>query len=210
MERARKELEELGKIKTPARSSYFGIVDLCGFPKDRYYCYKSYWLPDTPTIHILPHWNWEKRIREITPVYIYTSGDEVELFLNGKSLGTRKKKNAYDRLTWMDVKYEPGTLKAIAYKNGNKWAEEIVETTGKPARILVTPESESLKSDGNDLMFIRIAIVDSKGRIVPTADNLLKFSVDGPAEIVATDNGDATDLSVFQTLKEKHSMDWHS
>lgn len=203
MERARKELEELGKIKTPARSSYFGIVDLCGFPKDRYYCYKSYWLPDTPTIHILPHWNWEKRIREITPVYIYTSGDEVELFLNGKSLGTRKKKNAYDRLTWMDVKYEPGTLKAIAYKNGNKWAEEIVETTGKPARILVTPESESLKSDGNDLMFIRIAIVDSKGRIVPTADNLLKFSVDGPAEIVATDNGDATDLSVFQTPERK-------
>lgn len=136
-------------------------------------------------------------------MYIYTSGDEVELFLNGKSLGTRKKKNAYDRLTWMDVKYEPGTLKAIAYKNGNKWAEEIVETTGKPARILVTPESESLKSDGNDLMFIRIAIVDSKGRIVPTADNLLKFSVDGPAEIVATDNGDATDLSVFQTPERK-------
>lgn len=198
LEKARKELEELGKIKTPSRSSYFGIVDLCGFPKDRYYNYKSYWRPDVPTVHILPHWNWEERIGEITPVHIYTSGDAVELFLNGKSLGRREKAHSYDRLTWDDVRYEPGSLKAIAYKNGQKWAEELVETTGKPAALQVTAEKTELKSDGTDLSFIRVAVVDSQGRVVPRSKNHLKFSVAGPAEIIATDNGDATSLLPFQ------------
>ena len=198
LEKARKELEELGKIKTPSRSSYFGIVDLCGFPKDRYYNYKSYWRPDVPTVHILPHWNWEERIGEITPVHIYTSGDAVELFLNGKSLGRREKAHSYDRLTWDDVRYEPGSLRAIAYKNGQKWAEELVETTGKPAALQVTAEKTELKSDGTDLSFIRVAVVDSQGRVVPRSKNHLKFSVTGPAEIIATDNGDATSLLPFQ------------
>ena len=198
LEKARKELEELGKIKTPSRSSYFGIVDLCGFPKDRYYNYKSYWRPDVPTVHILPHWNWQERIGEITPVHIYTSGDAVELFLNGKSLGRREKAHSYDRLTWDDVRYEPGSLKAIAYKNGQKWAEELVETTGKPAALQVTAEKTELKNDGTDLSFIRVAGVDSQGRVVPRSKNHLKFSVTGPAEIIATDNGDATSLLPFQ------------
>lgn len=198
LEKARKALEELGKIKTPSRSSYFGIVDLCGFPKDRYYNYKSYWRPDVPTVHILPHWNWEERIGEITPVHIYTSGDAVELFLNGKSLGRREKAHSYDRLTWDDVRYEPGSLKAIAYKNGQKWAEELVETTGKPAALQVTAEKTELKNDGTDLSFIRVAVVDSQGRVVPRSKNHLKFSVTGPAEIIATDNGDATSLLPFQ------------
>ena len=198
LEKARKELEELGKIKTPSRSSYFGIVDLCGFPKDRYYNYKSYWRPDVPTVHILPHWNWQERIGEITPVHIYTSGDAVELFLNGKSLGRREKAHSYDRLTWDDVRYEPGSLKAVAYKNGQKWAEELVETTGKPAALQVTAEKTELKSDGTDLSFIRVAVVDSQGRVVPRSKNHLKFSVTGPAEIIATDNGDATSLLPFQ------------
>lgn len=198
LEKARKELEELGKIKTPSRSSYFGIVDLCGFPKDRYYNYKSYWRPDVPTVHILPHWNWEERIGEITPVHIYTSGDAVELFLNGKSLGCREKAHSYDRLTWDDVRYEPGSLRAIAYKNGQKWAEELVETTGKPAALQVTAEKTELKNDGTDLSFIRVAVVDSQGRVVPRSKNHLKFSVTGPAEIIATDNGDATSLLPFQ------------
>ena len=198
LEKARKELEELGKIKTPSRSSYFGIVDLCGFPKDRYYNYKSYWRPDVPTVHILPHWNWEERIGEITPVHIYTSGDAVELFLNGKSLGRREKAHSYDRLTWDDVRYEPGSLKAIAYKNGQKWAEDLVETTGKPAALQVTAEKTELKNDGTDLSFIRVAVVDSQGRVVPRSKNHLKFSVTGPAEIIATDNGDATSLLPFQ------------
>lgn len=198
LEKARKELEELGKIKTPSRSSYFGIVDLCGFPKDRYYNYKSYWRPDVPTVHILPHWNWQERIGEITPVHIYTSGDAVELFLNGKSLGRREKAHSYDRLTWDDVRYEPGSLKAIAYKNGQKWAEELVETTGKPVALQVTAEKTELKNDGTDLSFIRVAVVDSQGRVVPRSKNHLKFSVTGPAEIIATDNGDATSLLPFQ------------
>ena len=198
LEKARKELEELGKIKTPSRSSYFGIVDLCRFPKDRYYNYKSYWRPDVPTVHILPHWNWEERIGEITPVHIYTSGDAVELFLNGKSLGRREKAHSYDRLTWDDVRYEPGSLRAIAYKNGQKWAEELVETTGKPAALQVTAEKTELKNDGTDLSFIRVAVVDSQGRVVPRSKNHLKFSVTGPAEIIATDNGDATSLLPFQ------------
>ena len=198
LEKARKELEELGKIKTPSRSSYFGIVDLCGFPKDRYYNYKSYWRPDVPTVHILPHWNWQERSGEITPVHIYTSGDAVELFLNGKSLGRREKAHSYDRLTWDDVRYEPGSLRAIAYKNGQKWAEELVETTGKPAALQVTAEKTELKNDGTDLSFIRVAVVDSQGRVVPRSKNHLKFSVTGPAEIIATDNGDATSLLPFQ------------
>lgn len=198
LEKAKKELEELGKIKSPSRSSYFGIVDLCGFPKDRYYSYKSYWRPDVPTVHILPHWNWEERTGEVTPVHIYTSGDAVELFLNGKSLGKKEKKNAYDRLIWDDVRYQPGTLKAIAYKNGEPWAEETVETTGKPAALQVIPEKTVLDNTGSDLSFVKVAIVDSKGRVVPRSKNHLKFTVTGPVEIVATDNGDATSLLPFQ------------
>lgn len=197
-EKARKELEELGKIKTPSRSSYFGIVDLCGFPKDRYYNYKSYWRPDVPTVHILPHWNWKDRMGEVTPVHIYTSGDAVELFLNDKSLGRKEKAHSYDRLVWENVRYEPGTLKAVAYKNGERWAEDIVETTGKPAALQVIPEKRILKADGVDLSFVRVLIVDSMGRMVSRAKNHLKFSVSGSAEIVATDNGDATDLTSFQ------------
>jgi len=198
LEKAKKELEELGKIKSPARSSYFGIVDLCGFPKDRYYSYKSYWRPDVPTLHILPHWNWEERIGEVTPVHIYTSGDAVELFLNGKSLGRKEKAHSYDRLTWDDVRYEPGALKAIAYKKGEPWAEETVETTGKPAALQVIPEKTVLDNTGSDLSFVKVAIVDSKGRVVPRSKNHLKFTVTGPVEIVATDNGDATSLLPFQ------------
>lgn len=199
LERAKKALEELGKIKTPSRSSYFGIVDLCGFPKDRYYHYKSYWRPDVPTIHILPHWNWKDRVGEITPVHIYTSGDKVELFLNGKSLGIKSKRNTYERLTWDSVRYEPGMVKAVAYKNGKVWAEDIQETTGTPAALKVTPEKTVMKGDGCDLAFIRVDVVDSKGRTVPDAKNNIRFSISGPADIVATDNGDATCLQSFQS-----------
>lgn len=202
-EKARKELETLGKIKTPSRSSYFGIVDLCGFPKDRYYCYKSYWRPEIPTLHILPHWNWPERIGKITPVHIYTSGDEVELFLNGKSLGKRKKENRYDRLIWEDVLYQPGELKAVAYKEGKKWAEQIMKTTGEAARIKMSPEKSVLKNDGYDLIYVRVDIQDKNGLTVPRSKNLLKFSVSGPVEIVATDNGDATSLKPFNTPEKE-------
>jgi beta-galactosidase len=120
--RMQKELEALGKIKVPSRSSYFGIIDLAGFPKDRYYLYQARWRPDFPMAHILPHWNWPDRVGQITPVHVYTSGDSAELFLNGQSLGLKKKGQYEYRLRWDDVVYQPGELKVVAYKNGKKWA----------------------------------------------------------------------------------------
>ena len=113
---AEKDLKEAGKLTVPSRSSYFGIVDLAGFKKDRFYIYQAHWRPELPMAHILPHWNWADRKGEITPIHVYTSGDEAELFLNGKSLG-RKSKGEYEyRLRWDDVVYEPGEVKVIAYK----------------------------------------------------------------------------------------------
>lgn len=199
MEKAKKELEALGKIKTPSRSSYFGIVDLCGFPKDRYYCYKSYWRPDIPTVHILPHWNWQERVGQVTPVHVYTSGDEVELFLNGKSQGKKQKKNRYDRLIWEDICYQPGCLEAIAYKDGKPWAKQILKTTGEAAKLLLQPEKGTLKNDGYDLLFVRVDVQDKDGLTVPRSHNLVELSVTGPAEIVATDNGDATSHRLFSS-----------
>jgi beta-galactosidase len=186
-----------------ARSSYTGIIDLAGFKKDRFWLYQSHWRPELPIVHILPHWNWPDRVGEITPVHVFTSGDEVELFLNGKSLG-RKVKGEYEyRLRWDDVIYEAGELKAIAYRNGEKWAEQIVETTGSPSLLELTADNENILADGNDLSFITVEVKDEKWRIVPQADNLIEFSIEGPGEIVATDNGDPTDLVAFPSHKRK-------
>ena len=127
---AEKELKEFGKIACPSRSSYFGIIDLAGFPKDRYYLYQARWRPDLPMAHILPHWNWPERLGQVTPVHVYTSGDEAELFLNGKSLGRKKKTPLEYRLRWDDVVYQPGELKVIAYKDGKQWAGEVVKPLG--------------------------------------------------------------------------------
>ncbi len=133
----KKELKELGKIPVPSRSSYFGIIDLAGFRKDRFYLYQARWRPDLPMAHILPHWNWPDRVGQVTPVHVYTSGDEAELFLNGKSLG-RKKKGQYEyRLRWDDVVYQPGELKVVAYKQGKKWAQDVVTTTGPAAKLIL-------------------------------------------------------------------------
>lgn len=186
-----------------SRSSYCGIIDLAGFKKDRFYLYQSHWRPDLPMAHILPHWNWYERTGMITPVHVFTSGDEAELFLNGKSLG-RKKKNTYEyRLRWDDVKYEPGELKVVAYKNGKKWAEDFVRTTDEPYKLMAYADRNVIKSDGNDLSFITIKVTDKNGLIVPTANNLISFSVSGPGEIVATDNGDPTDLVSFSSHERK-------
>ena len=120
----KKQLDALGKLKVPSASSYFGIVDLCGFKKDRFYIYQARWRPDLPMVHILPHWNWPERVGQVTPVHVYTSGDEAELFLNGKSLG-RKKKGPYEyRLRWDDVVYQPGALEVVAYRDGKEWARD--------------------------------------------------------------------------------------
>ncbi len=193
-----KELEELGKIKVPSRSSYFGIVDLAGFKKDRFYIYQARWRPDLPMVHILPHWNWPQRVGEITPVHVYTSGDEVELFLNGTSLGKKKKGQYEYRLRWDDVKYEPGQLKAIAYKDGKPWAEAVTKTTGPSAKLTLQPDRNELRADGADLSFITVAVADKEGLTVPRSKNRIKFEIEGPADIVAVDNGDATCLESFQ------------
>jgi beta-galactosidase len=186
-----------------ARSSYFGIIDLAGFKKDRFYQYQAHWRPDFPMAHILPHWNWPKREGMLTPVHVFTSGDEAELFLNGESLGKRKK-GAYEyRLRWDSVAYHPGDLKVIAYKNGKQWAESIVKTTGKPAKLSLISDVQEIKTDGKDLTFITVEIQDQNGLMIPNSKNLIKFSIDGPAEIVATDNGDPADLTSFASTARK-------
>jgi len=144
-----------------ARSSYFGIVDLVGIPKDRFYLYRSYWRPDVTTVHILPHWNWPDRIGQNVPVYVYTNGDTAELFLNGKSLGRRTKTKEASpsyygvldkfRLCFNDVNYEPGELKAVAYKDGLEIGQTVMRTAGEPATIHLTPDRKELSATGEDL-----------------------------------------------------------
>lgn len=186
-----------------SRSSYFGIIDLAGFKKDRYYLYQSRWRPNLPMVHILPHWNWPDRIGLVTPVHIFTSGDEVELFLNGTSLGRKKKEEYEYRLRWDDVIYEPGELKAVAYKNGTVWKENIVKTTGKPVKLVAEADRTHISAFGNDLSFIHVKIVDENGLFVANANNTVTFSVEGPAEIIATDNGDPTDMTAFNSKSRK-------
>ncbi len=194
----KKQLDELGKIKVPSASSYFGIIDLCGFKKDRFYEYQARWRPDYPMAHILPHWNWPDRIGIVTPVHVYTSGDEAELFLNGKSLG-RKKKGPFEyRLRWDDVVYQPGELKVVAYRNGKTWAQDTVKTTGPAAKLVLEADRSKIRADGSDLSYITVKIADKNGLLVPGARNLVKFEVQGPGEIAAVGNGDATSHEPFQ------------
>jgi beta-galactosidase len=181
-----------------SRSSYFGIVDLDGFKKDRFYLYQAHWRPDLPMAHILPHWNWPDRVGQVTPVFVYTSGDEAELFLNGQSLG-RKKLDPYQyRLRLDDVVYAPGELKVVAYKNGQVWAQDTVKTTGPAAQVGLAPDRATIAADGHDLSFVTVSIQDKDGLTVPTANNPVHFDLTGPGEIVAVDNGDATSLAPIQ------------
>ncbi len=180
-----------------SRSSYFGIIDLAGFKKERFYLYQAHWRPDFPMAHILPHWTWPERVGQITPVHVFTSGDEAELFLNGKSLG-RKKKGRYEyRLRWDDVVYEPGELKVVTFKNGKEWATDIMRTAGNASQMDLKPDRATISADGRDLSFVTLTVQDSNGIMVPRANNLIRFSVSGPGEIVATDNGDPTNLVPF-------------
>lgn len=186
-----------------ARSAYCGIIDLAGFKKDRFYLYQSHWRPELPMAHILPHWNWPERVGEVTPIHVFTSGDEAELFLNGKSLGRKKKAQFEYRLRWDEVKYEPGVVKVVAYKNGKKWAEDQVETTGSASKIETTTDRSVIQANDVDLAFITVKVTDEKGRMVPRSDNLIEFSIDGPGEIVATDNGDPTSMVPFPSHKRQ-------
>lgn len=196
--RLQKQLEELGKIRVPSRSSYFGIIDLAGFKKDRFYIYQARWRPDVKMAHILPHWNWPERVGQVTPVHVYTSGDEAELFLNGKSLGRKTRGAREYRLRWDDVVYQPGELKVIAYKNHHRWAEDMVKTTGPASQLMLKTDRASLAADGKDLAFVTVTVADRDGLQVPRTKNHLSFEVTGPGEIIGLDNGDATSFEPFQ------------
>ncbi|KAL5433858.1 hypothetical protein PMIN07_007199 [Paraphaeosphaeria minitans] len=186
-----------------SRSSYFGIVDLAGFKKDRFWLYQARWRPEIPQAHILPHWTWPDRVGKITPVHVFTSGDEAELFVNGKSQGRKKIQPSEYRLRWDDVAYAPGEIEVVAYKNGEKWARDSKKTVGSPAKLKVTADRTSIGDDGYDLSFITVAVVDEDGDTVPMASNSVSFSIQGPGEIVSTDNGDPTDMVAFPSLTRK-------
>jgi beta-galactosidase len=194
------ELKQLGKLSVPSRSSYFGAIDLAGFKKDLFYFMQAAWRPDFPMAHILPHWNWPERVGLKTPVFVYTSGDEAELFLNGQSLG-RKAKGSEFRLRWDDVVYQPGELKVQAYKNGRPWASDVVRTTGVASNLMLAADRATLHADGQDLAFVTVSVKDKDGAVVPRSSNVLKFEISGPGKIVATDNGDATCLDSFQAAE---------
>jgi len=202
-DQAKELLDRQNVTEVPSRSSYFGILDLAGFKKDRFYLYQSKWRPDFPMAHILPHWNWPERKGQVTPVHVYTSGDEAELFLNGKSLGKKKKGQYEYRLRWDDVVYQPGELKVIAYKNGVRWAEDKMVTTGKAAMLSLTADHSAVSADGSDLVYITVSIEDKNRLPVPRSNNLVNFSIEGPGKIVAVDNGDATSHDPFQASYRK-------
>lgn len=186
----------------PSRSSYFGISDLAGLPKDRYYLYRSRWNTEDLTLHILPHWNWEGREGEITPVFVYTSYNSAELFINGKSQGIRTKSDSSElsryRLMWMDVKYEPGTIKVVAFDDkGNEVADKSIVTAGEPHAILLESDREHIVANGKDICFITATIVDKNGNPCPNASIRLDFKVKGEGSYRAVCNGDPTSLEMF-------------
>ena len=207
----------------PSHSSLFGIIDLAGLPKDRYYLYRSHWNKDVETLHILPHWNWAGREGEVTPVFVYTNYPSAELFINGKSQGRRTKDmsvtvhNSADslsmktfrrqqryRLMWMDTVYEPGTVKVVAYDaEGNPVAEKEIHTAGKPYRIVLEADRNNIKADGKDLSFVTVKVVDRNGNLCPLADNEISFKVKGKGSYRAGANGNPASLESFQEPKMK-------
>lgn len=199
----------------PSRSSYFGICDLAGLPKDRYYLYRSQWNKDSHTLHLLPHWTWQGREGKVTPVFCYTDAPEAELFVNGKSQGRIKKQHATMadkpevrakryRLMWNDVKYEPGELKVVAYNDkGKKVGEKTVKTAGKAETIKAESDKTSLLADGEDLAYITVSLVDGNGTELPTATDDIEVDVTGKATFRGICNGDATSLEVFTEPRMK-------
>ena len=182
----------------PARSSYFGIVDLAGFPKDIYYLYQSEWT-DTPVLHLFPHWNWEPG-QEIDLWCYYNNADEVELYINGKSQGVRRKDAEHLHVVW-NVTFEPGTVKVVARKDGVETASKELHTAGEPAQIRLTPDRNQIKANGTDLSFVTVEILDKDGNLCPNADNLVQFSIEGNGFIAGVDNGSPISLERFKDDK---------
>ncbi|GHV23243.1 beta-galactosidase [Clostridia bacterium] len=194
----------------PNHSSLFGIIDLAGIPKDRYYLYRSLWNKNENTLHILPHWNWEGREGQETPVFVYTNYPSAELFINGKSYGKQSKNNTTVqnryRLMWMNAIYEPGEVKVIAYDAQGKIAEEkIIRTAGKPHHIQLTADRNKIAPDGKDLAYIRVSVVDKDGNLCPNDQRLISFSVKGDGTYKASANGDPTCLDLFH-LPQMHAF----
>ncbi len=201
----------------PSHSSLFGIVDLAGLPKDRYYLYRSHWNAEEETLHILPHWTWPERVGEVTPVFVYTNYPSAELFINGVSQGIRTKdssvniENSADkestlglkrqqryRLMWMDTKYEPGTVRVVAYDaEGNAVAEKEVHTAGTPHYIELQADRSTIKADGRDLAFVTVRVVDKEGNLCPDAQHQMRFSVKGAGSYRAGANGNPISLEPF-------------
>ncbi|WP_129717666.1 glycoside hydrolase family 2 TIM barrel-domain containing protein [Pedobacter sp. SYP-B3415] len=184
----------------PARSSYFGIVDLAGFPKDAYYLYQSEWT-NKPVLHLLPHWNWKQGDTVEVWAY-YSQAEEAELYLNGRSLGKRSKKNDDLHVSWR-IPFEPGTLKAVSRKNGTTVLEKTVSTAGKPAQIRLSADRTTIKADQEDLSFITVDIVDEKGNLVPDAEQLVTFRLEGPGSIAGVDNGFQASVEPFKANYRK-------
>lgn len=186
----------------PSHSSLFGIIDLASIPKDRYYYYRSLWNKQDNTLHILPHWNWQGREGEITPVFVYTNYPEAEVFINGKSQGRKKKTSESPqsryRLMWMDTVYEPGELKVVAYHNNGTIADEkVIRTAGKPHHLELVVDRKELSADGKDLAYITVRAVDKNGNLCPLDTRMVNFSVKGAGSFRAAANGDATSLDLF-------------
>lgn len=186
----------------PNHSSMFGIIDMASIPKDRYYLYRSLWNKNANTLHILPHWNWKGREGKVTPVFVYTNYPAAELFINGKSQGKKTRNNSTllerYRLMWMDVIYEPGEVKVIAYdERGKKVEEKTVKTAGKPYKIELTPDREVIQADGKDLAYVNVRIVDKDGNLCPMDNRLVRFKVSGTGKYRASANGDPTSLDQF-------------
>jgi beta-galactosidase len=193
-------LGEPTPYKWPARSSYFGIIDLAGFPKDAYYLYKSVWT-HTPVLHLLPYWNW-KQGDTVDVVAYYNDADQVELYLNGKSQGVRSKQDGAMHVMWK-VPYQPGTLKAVSRKAGKVVLIREIRTAGPAAKLLIEPDRSRIDADGKDLSFVTVKVVDKNGTLVPHADEMLTFKVTGPASIAGLDNGLETDHESFQGTTHK-------
>jgi beta-galactosidase len=188
--------------KWPSHSSYFGILDLAGLPKDRYYLYRSKWNTEKATLHILPHWTFPGREGQVTPVFAYTNYPSAELFVNGKSMGRQTKNNSSNtsryRLMWNDVKYEPGIIKVVAYdQSGKAMAEEEIRTAGKPDHLVLEADRKELTADGKDLSYVTVKVVDKEGNLCPDATDELSFKVTGAGKFKVTANGDASNLELF-------------
>jgi beta-galactosidase len=214
-------IDYLGETRWPHKSASFGVIDLCGFPKDGYYFYQSQWTA-SPMLHIFPHWNWEGSEGQVIPVLCYTNCDSVELFLNGKSFGVksyvfpmrgldgtkgwgeqdfrrRQHPTTADlHLSW-DVPYEPGILRAVGMKDGELACVQEIITAGTPARLELTADRQSLRADGQDVAHLTVRVLDEAGRFVPDGDQTIVFTIEGAGAILGTDNGDPASHEPFQS-----------